>query len=169
MCNIEVTTIWKIEHVVICPHCIVVHLFMHCNGYPSIQASSVITIPMVVKYTDGFSCCLLHPVAHYICTSVEFYPMYGYITFWRVHESLSLSITQSLTFVSTWQYLKMKPLCFVWFSLTCVMSREYMDISWGCGWFLATLFVVTNLIGQLGAVAMVLTRCNYFLGHKIST
>ena len=37
-------------------------------------------------------------------------------------------------------------------------SREYMDISWGCGWFLATLFVVTNLIGQLGAVAMVLTR-----------
>merc|ERR1711887_303179 len=37
-------------------------------------------------------------------------------------------------------------------------QREYMDISWGCGWFLATLFVVTNLIGQLGAVAMVLTR-----------
>merc|ERR1712051_171872 len=42
-------------------------------------------------------------------------------------------------------------------------QREYMDISWGCGWFLATLFVVTNLIGQLGAVAMVLTRCP-FLG-----
>merc|ERR1711942_308097 len=37
-------------------------------------------------------------------------------------------------------------------------QREYMDISWGCGWFLATLFVVVNLIGQLGAVAMVLTR-----------
>merc|ERR1712227_1004156 len=37
-------------------------------------------------------------------------------------------------------------------------QREYMDISWGCGWFLATLFVITNLIGQLGAVAMVLTR-----------
>ena len=36
-----------------------------------------------------------------------------------------------------------------------------MDISWGCGWFLATLFVVTNLIGQLGAVAMVLTRCPF--------
>jgi len=33
-----------------------------------------------------------------------------------------------------------------------------MDISWGCGWFLATLFVVINLVGQLGAVAMVLTR-----------
>ena len=37
-------------------------------------------------------------------------------------------------------------------------QREYMDISWGCGWFLATMFVVVNLIGQLGAVAMVLTR-----------
>merc|ERR1711990_692305 len=37
-------------------------------------------------------------------------------------------------------------------------QREYMDISWGCGWFVATLFVVVNLIGQLGAVAMVLTR-----------
>ena len=37
-------------------------------------------------------------------------------------------------------------------------QREYMDISWGCGWFIATLFVVINLVGQLGAVAMVLTR-----------
>lgn len=37
-------------------------------------------------------------------------------------------------------------------------QREYMDISWGCGWFLATMFVVVNLVGQLGAVAMVLTR-----------
>ena len=37
-------------------------------------------------------------------------------------------------------------------------QREYMDISWGCGWFIATMFVVINLIGQLGAVAMVLTR-----------
>jgi len=33
-----------------------------------------------------------------------------------------------------------------------------MDISWSCGWFLATMFVVVNLVGQLGAVAMVLTR-----------
>merc|ERR1739844_697071 len=33
-----------------------------------------------------------------------------------------------------------------------------MDISWGCGWFIATMFVVINLIGQLGAVAMVLFR-----------
>merc|ERR1712076_19890 len=37
-------------------------------------------------------------------------------------------------------------------------QREYMDISWGCGWFLATLFVVLNLVGQLGGVAMVLVR-----------
>lgn len=37
-------------------------------------------------------------------------------------------------------------------------QREYMDISWGCGWFIATLFVCINLLGQLGAVAMVLTR-----------
>merc|ERR1719270_3274196 len=37
-------------------------------------------------------------------------------------------------------------------------QREYMDISWNCGWFLATLFVVLNLIGQLGGVVMVLIR-----------
>merc|ERR1711862_398892 len=37
-------------------------------------------------------------------------------------------------------------------------QREYMDISWGCGWFLATLFVVINLIGQLGGVIMVMGR-----------
>ncbi len=37
-------------------------------------------------------------------------------------------------------------------------QREYMDISWGCGWFLATLFVLINLVGQLGGVAMVLLR-----------
>ena len=37
-------------------------------------------------------------------------------------------------------------------------QREYMDISWGCGWFIATLFVVLNLIGQLGGVTMVLLR-----------
>lgn len=37
-------------------------------------------------------------------------------------------------------------------------QREYMDISWGCGWFLATMFVVINLLGQLGGVAMVMTQ-----------
>ena len=33
-----------------------------------------------------------------------------------------------------------------------------MDISWGCGYFVATLFVLVNLIGQLGGVFMVLFR-----------
>merc|ERR1712018_492983 len=37
-------------------------------------------------------------------------------------------------------------------------QREYMDISWGCGWFIATLFGVINLLGQLGGVAMVMLR-----------
>ncbi len=32
------------------------------------------------------------------------------------------------------------------------------DISWGCGWFLATLFVIINLLGQLGGVGMVMAR-----------
>ena len=37
-------------------------------------------------------------------------------------------------------------------------QRDYMDISWGCGYFLATLFVLVNLFGQLGGVVMVLGR-----------
>ncbi|XP_059484008.1 surfeit locus protein 4 homolog isoform X2 [Neocloeon triangulifer] len=37
-------------------------------------------------------------------------------------------------------------------------QREYMDISWGCGWFLATMFVLINFVGQLGGCAMVLLR-----------
>jgi ER-derived vesicles protein len=37
-------------------------------------------------------------------------------------------------------------------------QREYMDISWGCGWFLATMFVLLNFLGQLGGCAMVLLR-----------
>ena len=37
-------------------------------------------------------------------------------------------------------------------------QREYMDISWGCGYFLATLFVIINLLGQLGGVIMVMGR-----------
>lgn len=37
-------------------------------------------------------------------------------------------------------------------------QRDYMDISWGCGSFLASLFVLINLIGQLGGVTMVLIR-----------
>ncbi|KAF4521647.1 hypothetical protein B566_EDAN009380 [Ephemera danica] len=37
-------------------------------------------------------------------------------------------------------------------------QREYMDISWGCGQILATLFVLINFLGQLGGCAMVLIR-----------
>jgi len=37
-------------------------------------------------------------------------------------------------------------------------QRDFMDVSWGCGAFLATLFVFINLIGQLGGCVMVLAR-----------
>jgi ER-derived vesicles protein len=33
-----------------------------------------------------------------------------------------------------------------------------MNMSWGCGMFLATVFVLTNLLGQVGGVIMVLAR-----------
>ncbi|KAL3871457.1 hypothetical protein ACJMK2_039453 [Sinanodonta woodiana] len=37
-------------------------------------------------------------------------------------------------------------------------QRDYMNMSWGCGYFLATCFVVFNLCGQLGGCVMVLSR-----------
>lgn len=37
-------------------------------------------------------------------------------------------------------------------------QREYMNMSWNCGKFLATVFVLVNLLGQLGGVVMVLGR-----------
>lgn len=37
-------------------------------------------------------------------------------------------------------------------------QREYMDMSWGCGKFLATVFVIVNLFGQLGGCVMVMGR-----------
>ncbi|CAG9783311.1 unnamed protein product [Diatraea saccharalis] len=37
-------------------------------------------------------------------------------------------------------------------------QRDYMDMSWGCGKFLATMFVIVNLVGQLGGCVMVLGR-----------
>ncbi|XP_060069808.1 surfeit locus protein 4-like [Ylistrum balloti] len=37
-------------------------------------------------------------------------------------------------------------------------QRDYMNSTWGCGWYLATLFVLVNLIGQLGGCVMVLSR-----------
>lgn len=29
-------------------------------------------------------------------------------------------------------------------------QKEYIETTWGCGFFLATLFVLINLLGQLG-------------------
>uniref|UniRef100_A0A1B6BWM4 Surfeit locus protein 4 homolog n=1 Tax=Clastoptera arizonana TaxID=38151 RepID=A0A1B6BWM4_9HEMI len=37
-------------------------------------------------------------------------------------------------------------------------QREYMDMSWGCGKILATLFVFINLVGQLGGCTLVLLQ-----------
>lgn len=37
-------------------------------------------------------------------------------------------------------------------------QRDYMDASWGCGYFLASMFVVINLLGQISGCAMVLSR-----------
>lgn len=37
-------------------------------------------------------------------------------------------------------------------------QRDYMNMSWGCGTFLATVFVFINLVGQLGGVVMVIGR-----------
>ncbi|KAF6205811.1 hypothetical protein GE061_019985 [Apolygus lucorum] len=37
-------------------------------------------------------------------------------------------------------------------------QSEYMDMSWGCGKILATLFVLINLVGQLGGCIMVLIQ-----------
>jgi len=37
-------------------------------------------------------------------------------------------------------------------------QRQYMNMSWNCGSFLATLFVLVNLVGQIGGVVMVLAR-----------
>lgn len=37
-------------------------------------------------------------------------------------------------------------------------QRDYMNSSWNCGWFLATLFVLFNLIGQIAGSVLVLIR-----------
>ena len=77
----NVTTTKKIDYGVIFSHCIVIHFEIDWLLIHPSMPHLVITIFMVVKYTDWFSFCLLHPVVHYICTSVEFDPLYGYITF----------------------------------------------------------------------------------------
>ena len=37
-------------------------------------------------------------------------------------------------------------------------QRDYINATWGCGWILATLFVLVNLFGQLAGCVMVLSR-----------
>lgn len=37
-------------------------------------------------------------------------------------------------------------------------QRDYINHTWGCGYFLATLFVIINLVGQLVGCVMVLSR-----------
>ena len=37
-------------------------------------------------------------------------------------------------------------------------QRDYINATWGCGWLLATLFVLINLVGQLTGCVMVLSR-----------
>jgi len=37
-------------------------------------------------------------------------------------------------------------------------QRDYIDSTWGCGWFLAICFVVINLFGQIGASVLILAR-----------
>jgi len=37
-------------------------------------------------------------------------------------------------------------------------QKEFMNVSWNCGYFLASLFVLYNLIGQLAGSAMVVVR-----------
>ncbi|KAG8195904.1 hypothetical protein JTE90_001139 [Oedothorax gibbosus] len=37
-------------------------------------------------------------------------------------------------------------------------QRDYMNVSWGIGWFLGTAFVFINLVGQIGGSGMVLAR-----------
>jgi len=46
-------------------------------------------------------------------------------------------------------------------------QRDYMNATWGCGWLLASLFVLANLIGQLGASAVVLVRRHVIIGCGI--
>ena len=37
-------------------------------------------------------------------------------------------------------------------------EKDYIDSQWGCGSFLATLFVVVHIVGQLGGCFLILTR-----------
>jgi len=46
-------------------------------------------------------------------------------------------------------------------------QRDYMNGAWGCGFVLATLFVIINLIGQLGGSALVLLRRHVYIACGI--
>lgn len=37
-------------------------------------------------------------------------------------------------------------------------QRDYIDSTWGCGWFLAVMFVLINLFGQIGSSVLILSR-----------
>jgi len=37
-------------------------------------------------------------------------------------------------------------------------QSKYMDMSWNCGMFLATVFVLINLVGQLGGCILILLQ-----------
>uniref|UniRef100_A0A3P8Z917 Surfeit locus protein 4 n=1 Tax=Esox lucius TaxID=8010 RepID=A0A3P8Z917_ESOLU len=37
-------------------------------------------------------------------------------------------------------------------------QRDYIEATWGCGYFLATCFVLLNLTGQLGGCVLILSR-----------
>ncbi|KAM5145473.1 surfeit locus protein 4-like [Mantella aurantiaca] len=37
-------------------------------------------------------------------------------------------------------------------------QRDYIEGTWSCGYFLATIFVLINLLGQLGGCILVLSR-----------
>ncbi|MED6248157.1 Surfeit locus protein 4 [Ameca splendens] len=37
-------------------------------------------------------------------------------------------------------------------------QRDYIEATWNCGYFLATCFVLLNLLGQLGGCVLILSR-----------
>lgn len=37
-------------------------------------------------------------------------------------------------------------------------QRDYMNSQWGCGWFIASLFVLINMVGQLAGSGLIIGR-----------
>lgn len=46
-------------------------------------------------------------------------------------------------------------------------QRDYISSTWKCGWFLGSLFVIINLLGQIGASVMVLSRKKVDIGAYV--